>query len=131
MFPMRTLPASRRLSWALAFALLLGLQVISSAGYMPMVKNGRLGVMLCPDGEWTAPSTMMDGMAGHRGPKSADHHQPCPYAAAAMHLAGGAAPALVPPPSFAFVLAADIAAAPFVQGAVYRRPPSTGPPIPA
>jgi hypothetical protein len=112
-------------------ALFLTIRAIGGAGYMPMVDHGRLAIMLCPDGEWTAPSTAMPDMKGmHRhGEAPAQHRDPCPYAASAMPLAGagpvlhvvatGAAPEKVVPASLPSLLA----------GTRVQKPFATGPPV--
>ncbi len=122
---------STRFAWAVALALLLVIRVVTSAGYMPDVEQGHLTLMLCPDGEWTVPSTTMPGMP-HDGSKGIEGHQQCPFAAAAAMPLSNTAPApLVAPVALPLVLAG----APIISWISARphfaRPPSTGPPFPA
>jgi len=124
---------SSRLVWAALLALLLTVRVIASAGYMPSLAHGRLTLMLCPDGEWTAPATAMPGMAGmghDQGSKSA-HHPECPYAAAAaISFAAGEGPSLLLP-LLVFFLIGTALLPPLLRHRAFERPFSTGPPIPA
>jgi len=119
-----------RLLWVALLASLLGLRIIASAGYMPLLEHGRLTLMLCPDGEWTAPASAMPGMSHDHGSKSA-HHQQCPYAAAAaISFAGGEAPSL-PLPVLVFFLIGTALLPSLCRHRAFERPFSTGPPIPA
>jgi hypothetical protein len=123
-----------RLLWAALLASLLGLRIIASAGYMPSVEHGRLTLMLCPDGEWTAPAISMPAMAGMQhdhGSKQA-HHQQCPYAvAAAIPFASGDSTPLLPLPLLVFAFLGMVFVGPLACGSRFERPFSTGPPIPA
>lgn len=130
MLPMRTAALPARLALAALLALLLSVRVIASAGYMPMVEHGQLALMLCPDGEWTAPAPAMPGMDRH-APKS-PHHSECPFAAAAATpwANGSAAPAILVL-AFAFAPLAVLALTAPARRMVFERPFSTGPPLPA
>lgn len=123
-----------KLGWAALLALLLGLRIVASAGYMPAAGHGRLTLMLCPDGEWTAPAISMPAMAGmehDHGSKQA-HHQQCPYAvAAAIPFASGDSTPLLPVPLFVFALLGMAFVVPLACRSRFERPFSTGPPIPA
>jgi len=134
MLRMSTARSSMKLAWAALLALLLGLRIIACAGYMPSVENGRLTLMLCPDGEWTAPAAAMPAMAGmdhDHGSKQA-HHQQCPYAvAAAIPFASGDSVPLLPLPLLVFAVLSTAFLAPLALRSRFERPFSTGPPIPA
>jgi hypothetical protein len=130
---MKTATASTRLAWAALLALLLAIRVVATCGYMPMVEHGRMALMLCPDGEWTAPAVAMPGMGkmGDQGPKQA-HHQQCPYAvAAAIPFASGNSSALPVLPALLFLLIGASVFSSLVCRTPFERPFSTGPPIPA
>lgn len=116
-----------RAPWAILLALLLSLRLIGAAGYMPAIEHGRLTLMLCPDGEWTAPAMHM---AGHEHmPKHSGTDQ-CPYAAASAMQAAGADPVvLAEPATFQADLPKPIAASPSRGRPIVLRPPSTGPPF--
>jgi len=131
MLRMGTARSSMRLAWAALLALLLGLRIIASAGYMPSVESGRLTLMLCPDGEWTAPAAAMPAMPGmdHQHGSNPVHHQECPYAAAAaISFTDGEAPAL-PLPVLIFFLIGAALFAPLYRRSRFERPFSTGPPL--
>jgi hypothetical protein len=124
-------PTFARAFAAAMAALFLTIRAIGGAGYMPMVEHGRLAIMLCPDGEWTAPSAAMPdtkGMHGHGG-TPAQHRDPCPYAASATPLAASG-----PAPDVAVIVAAPERAAsaslpPLISSARVQRPFATGPPL--
>lgn len=121
-----------RLGWAALLALLLGLRIVASAGYMPLLEHGRLSLMLCPDGEWTTPAAAMPVMAGmdHDHGSSQAHHQQCPYAvAAAIPFASGDSAPLLPLPLLVFVILGAAFLAPLARRSRFERPFSTGPPI--
>jgi len=123
-----------KLAWATLLASLLAVRIIASAGYMPSLEHGRLSLMLCPDGEWTAPATAMPAMAGmdrDHGSSQA-HHQQCPYAvAAAIPFASGDSAPLLPLPLLVFAILGAVFLAPLARRSRFERPFSTGPPIPA
>jgi hypothetical protein len=114
-------------------ALFLAIRTIGGAGYMPSVEQGRLTLILCPDGEWTAPHSMgMGGMKGH----GHDHgqvpsHDPCPYAASASPFAGTDAAAKLQPPKAAAELRLDALFTPLLTSTRVERPFATGPPASA
>ncbi len=116
-----------RNAWALVLATMLALHVVTSAGYMPAFEHGRLSLMLCPDGEWTAPATAMRDMGSGHSP--ARPHQPCPYAAAASIPFAASGVAVVTPVVEAISIAAVPALPSFNVEARFDRPHSTGPPI--
>src|SRR6185503_5519177 len=134
MLRMGTARSPMRLAWATLLALLLAVRIIASAGYMPSLEHGRLSLMLCPDGEWTAPATAMPAMAGmgHDHGSSQAHHQQCPYAvAAAIPFASGDSAPLLPLPLLVFAILGAAFLAPLARRSRFERPFSTGPPIPA
>lgn len=129
---MRTSAGPARTSCAALLALFLALRVLVSAGYMPALEHGRLTLMLCPDGEWTAPAAAMPGMHAEHAPKSAHHHEQCFYAAAAAMSFAGAEPLpLLAILAVAFACLAAPALPAMVRTSRFERPFSTGPPFPA
>jgi hypothetical protein len=117
-------------------ALFLAIRLIGGAGYMPMVDQGRLAIMLCPDGEWTAPRSAMAGMshmAGMHGhhQQPAKHHDPCPYAASAAPLTGAATPFQMQVAVAAPEPGVTTPPSAFIASARVQRPFATGPPIDA
>jgi len=127
---MRAAPTHLRLAWAMLFALLLALRLIGSTGYMPGVEHGRLTIIVCPDAGPNAPLAL--GSAHHHHGHGGHDHNPCPYAAAGALGAVG--------PEWAPLLAIVAFAATLLPGRAlqfaarelgHRRPPATGPPIPA
>jgi hypothetical protein len=114
-----------RFACAMLLALLLGMRLLSPAGFMPRFEHGSVAIVACPDGE-PAPAHM----AGHdHGAKKI--HQHCPYAAGASLATASAA---------AYVTAALPFAAPMLprqpfdaidRHRAHDRPPLRGPPIPA
>ena len=128
---MRTAAALTRVASAALLALFLALRVLASSGYMPEVQHGRLTLMLCPDGEWTAPATAMAGMNHDHGHKTTQHQQ-CPYAvAAAMSFASGDSAQLSSLLAFVFLFLALCAPPSLARTMRFERPYSTGPPLPA
>jgi hypothetical protein len=111
------------------FALLLSMRVLASTGYMPELDHGRLTLMLCPDGQWTAAAPKMAGMAGDQHQSPAHRHLICPYAAAAATpLAPGASPPIVTASPPSFVPFRNRVPTPLRLGSRIDRPHSTGPP---
>lgn len=102
---------------------------------MPEIQHGRLTLTLCPDGEWTAP-TSATPMADMRGMTSGSSkkapHERCPYAATAATPFWSGGPARVLPLlAVGFTLLAAFALPPLSRRALHERPYTTGPPIPA
>lgn len=131
MSPMRTSEAPRRIVCAAFLALFLAMRILISTGYMPDVERGHLTLILCPDGELTAPLSSMRGMNGGHGSKAA-HHQQCSYAAAASMPFASAdftpLPGLMAPTFLVLILFAPPSIA---WSCRFERPYSTGPPLPA
>ena len=102
------------------FALLLGVRLLSPAGFMPSFEHGTVTIVACPD--------------AFPPPEHHDHHQPkpeqpCPYAAASAPGAVVAfAAVLLMPAFFAFVWASPFNAQ-RPRSANRLLPPATGPPI--
>lgn len=122
--PFRAAPASARLAWAFALALVLALRLVTPAGFMPTFERG-VAIVPC-DGLAPLPTHM----AHHEDHHGKTQHQPCPYAA-------GASPALLPVGELAAIepLPATSSAAAHLGAIIAERmragrPPATGPPFP-
>jgi hypothetical protein len=133
---------------AILLAALL-LRILVPAGFMPLVENGRLTLVVCSGYGPVTPAPAahgearaMPGMAHHAEPQ---HHQirhhetpehqaqsPCAFADLALPAIGGADPI-----QLAAALLFIVAAALFVHGTLppraarHVRPPLRGPPLPA
>ena len=126
--PTRAALTMTRFAWAAVLALVLGLRLLTPAGFMPSFEQGRIAVVPC-DGMVAPPPLKMAHRGHHDGHQHGKAgHQTCPYAA-------GASPALLPLDSFAgtdlpLISATAVAAfaAAFVLRSRQDRPPSTGPP---
>jgi hypothetical protein len=125
---LRTATRATRLGFALTLALLLGLRLLTPAGFMPAFEHGAVTIVACPDGEPAPPP--MSGHHHQHGPKKL--HQSCPYASAA-----GVAGLAGEQPLLPALLAVGIA---LLLGRTFDflerhrardRPPLRGPPIPA
>ena len=118
MLRLKTIPA--RSMFAALFALLLGVRLLSPAGFMPSFEHGTVAIVACPDAG--PPLAHHD----HHPPKS---EQPCPYAAAsAFGTVGDVVAALVAILTFAF--AWTVLSTVQSPGCAQRLlPPATGPPI--
>jgi hypothetical protein len=114
--------------WMFAFAIILGLRLLTPAGFMPAFDHGQVTIVACPDGE-PAPAPM-SGHHHHNGKKTL--HQVCPYASAAG-LAGVAEDAPVLPALLLFGIALLLGrSSGFVRfHRDHDRPPMRGPPLPA
>ncbi|HWI88487.1 MAG TPA: DUF2946 family protein [Sphingomicrobium sp.] len=128
---MRTAPALKRSICALLFALLLGLRLLGTAGYMPGFDHGAVTIVACPDADTDAPLAL-DLTHHHHGHSKHKHGGLCPYASASALGALG--------PEFGAFLAVLILTAALLLGRTYlflersrthERPPLRGPPIPA
>ena len=127
MFRMGTASASARTLCAALLALLLGLRLLSPAGFMPAFERGAVTIVACPD----AVSPAIPAHHSHpAGRKSA--HQPCPYAAASGlgAITGDSVP-LLAALAFAIVLLLGRPTALVERRRANERPPLRGPPIPA
>ena len=119
-----------RFAWAAAFALLLSLRLLGSAGYMPAVEHGALTIIACPDAGLSAPLALGTGHHHHHGAKH--NHGTCPYAEASA--LGALAPDFTPlfaVPIFAVVLLLGRAFLFAEHQRTREWPPAIGPPIPA
>lgn len=130
MVRMRAAPISSRFTWAVLFALLLGLRCLAPAGFMPAFDHGVVTIVACPDaGGGTLPMMHHHLDPAHRSIA----HQPCPYAAASSVGAVGPdwAPIVFAPMVFAVSLVLG-RTFPFIERHLSgERPPAIGPPIPA
>jgi hypothetical protein len=127
---MRTATRPIRFAWAAAFALLLSLRLLGSAGYMPAVENGALIIIACPDADVNAPLAIPDGHHHHHGAKHS--HGTCPFAEASAlgALAADFTP-LLAVVIFAVALLRGRTLLSFNRQRTRERPPAIGPPIPA
>lgn len=132
MRPIRTAPNLLRFAWSALFVFLLALRLLSPAGFMPLLANGELTIVACPDGaiEAPPPTSMRHHQYDHQ--HNAKHHEQCPYAASSSLGAlgvdfGQLLPAIL-------LLAAAIVLGRsflFLERHTNRlRPPLRGPPLP-
>ncbi len=129
---MRSASVHSRALCALMLALLLGLRLIGSTGYMPSVDHGRIAIVVCPDADINAPFAPAAGHHHHHG-GSKHEHGTCPYAAAAALGSLGADFGLLLA-AVAFLAVALLLGRALVlpvRDALRIRPPSRGPPLPA
>lgn len=126
---MRTAPALTRSAVAVLLALLLGLRLLGSTGYMPGFDQGRMTLIVCPDADPNAPLAL--GASHHHG-KMKHNNNACPYAAAAGFGALGA--------DFTPLIAVLVFGMALLLGRTFlfversnkrERPPLRGPPLPA
>lgn len=126
MVRMRTASNSIRFFAAALLALLLALRCLAPAGFMPAFDRGAVMIVACPDAS-TAPMMPMHGHGDHKG-----MHQPCPYAS--VSALGALGPDLAPLLAgilFSLLLLADGRFLLLERQERGKRPPATGPPIPA
>ena len=125
---MRKAAGPIRFTWAAAFALLLSLRLLGSAGYMPAIEHGGLTIFACPDADVNAPLAIGSGHHHHHGSKH--NHRTCPYAEAS---ALGALPVdstpLVAVLVFSVALLLGRAFPCADRQRTRERPPAIGPPI--
>jgi hypothetical protein len=127
---MRTAASPIRLAWAAAFALLLSLRLLGSAGYMPAVEHGWLTIVACPDADVNAPLAIGSGHHHHHGSKH--KHGTCPYAeASALGALAADFTSLIAVLVFAVALLLGRSFAFFERQRTREWPPAIGPPIPA
>jgi len=106
--------------FAALFAVLLGLRLLSPAGFMPSFEHGAVTIVACPDAGF-APA--------HHDHDKRKTGQPCPYAAASA-LGTLATLAVAIALGALFAVAWLIAASPQRPRAPSRlHPPATGPPL--
>lgn len=126
---LRTAAAGIRATWALAFAILLALRLLTPAGFMPAFDHGAVTIVVCPDADPPPPPMHM---AGHHHQHPKKLHQSCPYASASA--LGGLTGEM---PFLAALLAVGLALLLGRTFAFLERhrghdwPPAIGPPIPA
>jgi hypothetical protein len=108
-------------------ALLLGLRLLSPAGFMPAFAGGGVSIVACPDDAPGAAAAMADH--DHRHGKA---HQQCPYAAASALGALGHGQALTAPSLlFPATLLLGRTFLFLERSRSRERPPLRGPPVPA
>ena len=127
MLPMRTATSQLRAAWAMMFALVLAMRLVTPAGFMPAFDQGRLTVVECP-GSGPMPMPPMSGMDDSQRKVC----QSCPHGTATGAGLVDAQPLLIPAASFATVPPRLFtpASIPLRRGE-HERPPAIGPPIPA
>jgi|SRR5947209_14878240 len=122
--------ALRHSAAAALLALLLGLRLLGTKGYMPAFEHGSMTIIVCPDADVDAPLGI--NIAHHHHGQSKHKHGVCPYASASSLGALGA--------DFGALVGVLIFAATLLLGRTFRflernrlreRPPSRGPPLPA
>jgi hypothetical protein len=112
--------------WAAVLALLLGLRLLSPAGFMPAFEHGAVTIVACPD----ATAQEATGHHHHHAPKKL--HQPCPYAAAsALGLPIGDVPISAAFLSIGLALLLGRTFLFVERSRLRERPPLRGPPLPA
>ena len=126
MRPVRTACATARWLFAVLFALLLALRVVSPAGFMPAFDRGTVTIIACPDAMYE-PASMAMHNKGH-----SNHHEQCPYASASSLGALGV--------DFTALIASSMFAVALLLGRTFLfierhsrqlRPPLRGPPLTA
>jgi len=118
--------STRRICWAVAFALLIAMRLLTPAGFMPEWSGSQPRIILCDDADWQVAAP-----AHHHGKTGkAKHRQSCPYAAAS------AIPFLNAPVVQIAVLFGPESLGPTGATALdvilqrkVERPPSRGPPV--
>jgi hypothetical protein len=129
MVRMRAVSTPVRFAWAALFALLLGLRLLGSTGYMPAIDRGSFEIVVCPDADLNAPLALGTMHHHHHGQAGHDHN-PCPYAAAAALGALGAD--FIPLIAVLLVGIAPLLGRTFLfveRHSTRDRPPAIGPPI--
>ncbi len=117
------------ISWAfaLAFALILAVRLLTPAGFMPAFEHGSVTIVACPDGDGGA----VPSSHHHGRPKKL--HQPCPYASASS--LAGLGPDFTPLLIGVLVVGlALLLGRPFQfleRSRARERPPLRAPPLPA
>jgi hypothetical protein len=121
------LTSTLRACWALAFALLVAMRLLTPAGFMPAWSDSKVRIILCDDS-----GTQIDAATHHAHQGKSDgskHHQSCPYAAASAIPFLSPAIAVAPPLEIASDLSASIQPARFQVERRIERPPSRAPPV--
>lgn len=122
------LTATQRTFWMAAFALLIGMRLLTPAGFMPSWSVGQIQISLCDEAGAQVAALAHHG--DHNKTGKSKHAQPCPFAAAA------ATPFLTLP---AIALALPLAPSANLERSAYvvrlsrqrkvERPPSRAPPL--
>jgi hypothetical protein len=124
---MRTAPTLARTFFAVTFALLLAIRLLTPSGFMPAFDHGAVTIVVCPDGDLAGAA-----IDQHHQEHSKRFHQPCPYAPASG--AGSIAVDTAPLMDVLMISAALLLGRTFLflkPSRAYERPPLRGPPLPA
>lgn len=124
---MRRAIHSRQTCWAVAFALLLGMRLLTPNGFMPDWSGIRFQIAMCEDG-----GPRIDAVSHHSQHDKSDksRHQPCPYAAsAAESFLSPPALAVLPRPTLASVALVGASETALPLERKIQRPPSRAPPV--
>jgi hypothetical protein len=125
---LRSAPTLTRSAWALLFAFVVALRLLTPAGFMPAFERGAVIVVVCPDDSLAVPAIAHH----HHGGGQKTVHQPCPYAAgAASGLVGGEVALFAVVLLFGAVLLVGRAFGFLERRRSHERPPLRGPPLPA
>ena len=120
--------SGQRRCWAVAFALLLAMRLLTPTGFMPAWTGNGLEISLCED---AGPPLGAAAHHGHHGKQDkAERHQPCPYAASTAQTLLNPPAAIVAEPPAPDSVAASVGR-PSGNRAwrKYERPPSRAPPL--
>lgn len=127
---MRTAPVFARFACAALLALLLGLRLLGSSGYMPDFQHGAVTIIVCPDADVDAPLAI-DVAHHHHDHSKHKHGGVCPYASASsLGTMGPAFGALLAVLIFGSALPRRRTAFFVRRNRLRERPPSQGPPLP-
>jgi len=121
-----TAPGWMRAVLGMLVALLMGVRLLSPAGFMPSFEGGAITIVSCPDAD---PEAAPSGHHGHG--KSSKIRQPCTYAAASasgLTLFDGVMLAGIVLIGCATLLGRTYRL--IESSRRFRRPPSRGPPLP-
>ncbi len=122
------LTSTLRACWALAFALLVAMRLLTPAGFMPAWSDSKVRIILCDDS-----GTQIDAATHHAHQGKSDgskHRQSCPYAAAsATPFLAPPAIAVAPQLEITSDLAASTKPARLQFERKIERPPSRAPPV--
>jgi hypothetical protein len=114
----------QRLTICGLLACLIGLRVLTPAGFMPAFDKGRLTIVACPDDNPVL-------LGGHHHHPARQAHEHCPFAAlASLGAVGPDTPALAGPIAVQPEAAADLHRGAPPEIATRQRPPARGPPLP-
>jgi hypothetical protein len=127
-FRRAALTSTHRACWAVGFAFLIAMRLLTPAGFMPAWADGQVRIILCDDS-----GTQIGAATDHAHHGKTDgsrHRQSCPYAAAsATPFLAPPAIGVVPPLSVAPDLTANTPVARLQLQWKIERPPSRAPPV--